>query len=373
MAESRIRFRCSACRKLIGIDSQHAGRRVKCPACGQALIVPQPSRKSPNEKSTVAKALPKKPSVPEPVSFWTRPMLIGLGSLVVLAGLMLIFGNLITRLFVVLVVLTALNGFWLGVSKVAAAIVGMLLAMLLAVPLGKLFEGLFAMVFGSSGLTNRMISIGICGLLLVMLISVLLSIPIKRAMKNRPTWRRYDKLLGTGLGLFEGALLGVLLIWAVLVLEPMAAANLARARDPDSELESSSTARVVVALARAMEESVLGRAAEVANPLKNMRVIRLFADAQTVLNDPLRREIFLNDPKMQRIEQRPSVRKALKLLSGRLPEVKMDDGLSSAEIRIILASPRFLEILDETDLLSELTPLADDIEQALNFAIEYHP
>ena len=300
-------------------------------------------------------------------------MLIGLGSLVVLAGLMLIFGNLITRLFVVLVVLTALNGFWLGVSKVAAAIVGMLLAMLLAVPLGKLFEGLFAMVFGSSGLTNRMISIGICGLLLVMLISVLLSIPIKRAMKNRPTWRRYDKLLGTGLGLFEGALLGVLLIWAVLVLEPMAAANLARARDPDSELESSSTARVVVALARAMEESVLGRAAEVANPLKNMRVIRLFADAQTVLNDPLRREIFLNDPKMQRIEQRPSVRKALKLLSGRLPEVKMDDGLSSAEIRIILASPRFLEILDETDLLSELTPLADDIEQALNFAIEYHP
>jgi hypothetical protein len=300
-------------------------------------------------------------------------MRITLAACLMLALLALAFGNLVTRLFTVLVLLTALNGYWLGATKSVASVGGMLIAMLLAVPLGTALEGIVGAIVGSGGLTNRMISIGAWAVIVTAVVTVILSLVVGRTLKKRQGWRRLDKLLGIGLGVLDGVILGVILLWVVFALEPMAAANLARARDGQHEVEPSSTAKAVVALASAAQKSTVGRAAEAANPLKNMRIIRLFADAQTVLNDPFRRELFLNDTRIQDMQRRPSVQKALELLSGGLPDVDLDDGLSSEELHVILASPEFLAVLDETGLLAELSPLAGEIEQALRFAIEYEP
>lgn len=35
-----IRFHCNNCQKKIGVPTQYAGRRVRCPSCQQAVRVP---------------------------------------------------------------------------------------------------------------------------------------------------------------------------------------------------------------------------------------------------------------------------------------------------------------------------------------------
>ena len=38
-----LRFRCSACAKLLGVSPRKAGREIQCPRCGTELIVPGPN------------------------------------------------------------------------------------------------------------------------------------------------------------------------------------------------------------------------------------------------------------------------------------------------------------------------------------------
>jgi hypothetical protein len=112
---------------------------------------------------------------------------------------------------------------------------------------------------------------------------------------------------------------------------------------------------------------------DASNPLKEMRVISLLRNAQSVLTDDARRDAFMNHPAMQEVRQRPAVQRALDLLAAELRLAERNDDLSDKDVMMLLRSPRVLEILDETKLLAELSPIAGQIEQALNAAVEPSP
>ena len=95
------------------------------------------------------------------VGFIASPMGVGLGVLVVIAVVALSLGDVVTGLFFLLVGLAALNGYWIGASRISAVFGGMFVAALIAVPLGKALEGVISAALGSTGLTNRMISIAV--------------------------------------------------------------------------------------------------------------------------------------------------------------------------------------------------------------------
>jgi hypothetical protein len=346
----------------IAVDRAVPGRRVKCPRCGQVLTVPQSFVRQPAGRPPAGRAAPSKPTAVATLAAWPRSYRIGIGVLLVVALLALIFGNLVTRLFVGLVVLSMLNGYWLGASNLAAGIAGTLAALLFAVPVGRALEGWSSMLFGSTGLVNRVVSIAVGGVILGVVVGLALSVPVRRAVKSSVVWRRFDKLLGTGLGLLEGALLGTVLIWAAVSVEPMAARALAEGSRPERGVQASPSAEWVVTIAKAARNSAVGRAASVVNPLKELRVIDLLERVQTVLNDPVARELFVNHPAIQRIRHRPSVERTLALLSAEPQIPKLEDGISHEEVRSLLTSPRFLAILDETGLLGDLSPIANDVE-----------
>jgi len=372
MAEPPIRFRCSACHKRIAANANLACRKIKCPTCGQVLTVPKPVLESPTggqpSPESPQDTTADKPAAPPAAPFWTPPVVVTLSTIALLAIVGLVFGNLATRIVVVLVVLTALNGLWMGASHVAAAMGGMLIAVLLAVPLGRWFEGLSGAVFGLSGLGNRMVSTALWAAIVTALVATGLSIPIRRLMKKRSAWQRHDRLVGVGLGVLEGGILGMLVLWVALTVEPLAAHDLAQAARPGGEVAASSSSSSVAAVAQATRQSFIGRIADALNPLREVRLFSLFGDAQAVLADPVALERFRSDPAIERLRHRPSVRRALELLSADPPIVDMDDGLDDHEIRALLASPRFLAMLDETNLLDELTPIAAELQQALQAA-----
>ena len=48
----------------------------------------------------------------------------------------------------------------------------------------------------------------------------------------------------------------------------------------------------------------------------------------------------------------------------------MPGHLSQHDLAVILGSPKLLEVLDQTDLTAELAPIADDLEEAVNRALD---
>ena len=374
------RFRCPACKTRIPTEGLRAGRLTKCPGCGKTWTVPRSAESAKSARKPPPAPAKKKPDTPtdkppkpkRPV-FWTPPFCIGIGVVGLLAVAMLPFGGFVTAAFLVIVGASVLNGRMLGAARVAAGVVGMLIAMLLAWPLGRALEGVFAAVCGTSGLINRMVSIGGSGVLVAALVGVGTSIPIRRYMKKRPDLQRYDRAIGTGLGTLEGVLFGVILIWGALAIEPLAARAIAQAADPEGRVKASPAARAVVAVARSARHSVVGRAAGVANPLKSMRVVTLLDDAQDVLSDPAKREALLNHPTFMALQERQSVKDTLERLAAEPGIVDLDDGIDEKEMRELIRNPRFLAILDETGLLSDMSALIDEAEAAISSVRDEQP
>ncbi len=307
-----------------------------------------------------------------PVGFFRSPAGVGLSALVVISVAAIIFGNLVTGLFFLFVALAMVNGYWIGGARIAALLGGLLVAALLAVPMGKAFEGLFSAVFDTTGITNRVISIAVCALVNVVVVTIILQVVIGRLQKLRPQWKPYDRLIGSGLGLLEGIVLGLLLIWTVLSLEPIATVSLAQTEMPDGSGASNPVSQKVVAMAQKTRDSVIGKIADAINPLDELRLITLFEKGLIVINEPGPREAFLNHPSIAGIKDGPSARQAMEMLAQD-PEISLileAGAISGDSLRAILNSPTILEILEETDLVAELLPLADEIEQAINEAFE---
>lgn len=425
-----IRFRCPKCQKQVGASDTHAGRRVKCPDCSTVIVVPtpgakkkapapaaeQPQRTAPApstaeqqqrqapaeptplgmdpdllsmvddmQASAPVKPLPNLAQKPTATPFklpkldgdwWLilknlPPELIGLAVIVFVSLLMLIFGNIVTKVFFLLVALAAVNGYLLGASKVASALAGLLIAAFLGVPLGKAFEGLIGGMLGTTGLTNRMISVVVVTVVLVAIIAIALQFVLRRFLAEKPEWQRYDRQAGLCIGLAEGLLLGLVMIWAVLSLDPVAQTSIAQA--DENNLPVNPVAKMVGTLAATARESTVGSIAQAVNPLAEMRLFALFQKGLIVLNDPAAREAFVNHAAMKNVLERPSIKQAVDLFS-RDPTIKQvleaKEGITSGGMRSILDSPTILVILDTTDVVRDLTPIADQIELAINEAFE---
>jgi hypothetical protein len=304
--------------------------------------------------------------------FLASPAGIGLCALVLLSAAALIFGDLVTGLFVVFIALAVVNGYWIGASRIAALLGGLLVAAVLTVPLGKAFEGVLGAVLNLTGLTSRLVSIALVAVINVLAVTVILQIVIGRLHKRKPEWRRHDRLVGAGLGLAEGALLGLLLIWSILSLEPIATSSLVMTDGPQRPGRSNLVSQRVAAIADVARRSAVGRFADATNPLTEIRLITLLEDSLIVMNDPAAQEAFVSHPAIDRIRQRPSVQRVMDMLTTDpqiAPILESGEEITSNDLRTILDSPTLLKILDETDLVAELSPLTGEIQQAIEEAL----
>ena len=375
MTADQIHFRCGKCGKTLVAPAADAGQDINCPCCGRKLHVPRVSQTGVKAATDTAATgtQPLAVKVKKPPSGHSTAGFFLLGLVLGLTLIAFIFGNLVTRMFVALVFITALNGYWMGAAKITATLLGMLLAVPLATPVGRMLEGLCTALFGSTGLMNRMIGVGVGAFVVILVVGTALTFPLKSWLKKHPGWRKADRLAGCLLGTLEGGMLGVFIIWAVLVIEPIAARHLAEVEASHGQIEANQGARWIARTAAAVRESAVGRAVRVANPLKEMRIFRFFDEAQTVLNDRQLRERFVNHPNMKAIAEMPALKKAQELLVANAEIVNIDDGLSDEELRTLLQDPRFLDILDETNLLAELGPIAYQIQEAFDAALGVTP
>jgi hypothetical protein len=300
--------------------------------------------------------------------------LIGLCLLGVITLASLLFGDLVTFLFFLFIAVVMINGYWIGAARIGALLGGLLAGALFGIPVGKALEGLCASVFHTSGTTNRILSIALCALVSVVLVTIALQILIGRLLKSRPQWMQYNRAVGSGLGLVEGVLLACLVIWSLLGLESIAAISLAQTGSSDGSGRPNPVSRMIVSMAQSTRGSAIGRLADTTNPLNEMRLLTLLADGMVVVNDPVAREAFINHPAIERIQENPSVQQALRMLKEdeALCDV-LENGSLGEKLKAILSSPTLPAVFDQTDIVAELSPLADEIELAIGEAKERAP
>ncbi len=131
---------------------------------------------------------------------------------------------------------------------------------------GKLFEGAIGGIFRTSGVLNRTISIAVVGLIIIVAGTIAISIAARRYLKARPQLARINSYAGAGLGLIEGTILGMAVLWTVLALEPIAQSQVAADAQPgyvvpDEAKPSNPVARQVISFAALVRDSSLGGAA----------------------------------------------------------------------------------------------------------------
>jgi uncharacterized protein (DUF983 family) len=56
-----IRFPCAGCDKVMNVADEHAGKKAKCPACGEVVVIPRKSILPEPTKGPPAKTAPSKP------------------------------------------------------------------------------------------------------------------------------------------------------------------------------------------------------------------------------------------------------------------------------------------------------------------------
>lgn len=316
------------------------------------------------------------PADTEPASAarWIRLGVVVAGA-VLLAGALLL-GGAVTRIFVAVVVLSTWQGLWRGAAEAMGVLVGSLLALLLAPPIGRGLEGMIGGLLGTTGLLARILSIGLVGFLIILGVAVVGGRAAKKLIEARPAIKRWNSVAGASLGLVEGLILAMSLLWMVLALEPIAASQVASAQrqlaadEDQATLAPNPMAERLVRIAEDVHVSSLGGLAETTNPIEGSRLLSIMQDFAAISRDPEAVRVFVNSDVMRQIAELPSIQRAKEMIEQdpQLGSLASAEGVSASTIRLILESPTLLRILDETRVVQDVTPLAGRLEEAVREA-----
>jgi hypothetical protein len=310
-------------------------------------------------------------------------------ALSVLAALLM--GGMVVKIAAIIVSACVLQGLWAGAARLVGVVAALLVAGPLALLLGRSLEGPLGALIGTSGLLARFASMAIVATVVVIAGAAVSRSLSRRILDRWPGLHAWDRYVGAALGLAEGCLVALMVLWAPLVLEPIARAQLLDGTHDPREAEWALTAEAsarprrhggpattppplatgIVALADRVHESSLGGIIERTNPVTGSTLLSLIADFAAVTRDPDAMAWLLRQPVMDRIEALPSVRDAVERLkddpdlSGYVGEQGQID---AAAILAFLESPEVLELMDRTTVVRDMMPLARELTEAIRQA-----
>jgi len=285
-------------------------------------------------------------------------------------------GGLTTRVVVTCVVVTTLAGAWRGALETAAFLFAMLIAAVLAFPIGGLIENPVGDALDLGGIAKRAAAVGVAALASLIVVSLVTSMVAKRLAKNSRLVATIDRPVGGTLGFIEGVFVSFLVLWGALAIQPVAnqrlvdnaAARTAGELPPEIDL-SERVAGIVVDLADDAAEHPIGAIAASANPMAEAEAIVLAEDYLLIVNDPEAMRAFQESDAMRRVREHPSVTRTVELLKED-PQVRavIERGLTRQGLYDLLNSDAVLDALNETNVLDEVRPLTADLREALEEA-----
>jgi hypothetical protein len=283
-------------------------------------------------------------------------------TLVVIAAAL---GGWVAGLVTVGIAVGMVAGLRRGGAEILGWLAGLVLAALLAPPMGRSIEGAFAGVLGTGGLLNRMVSIGACGVLIAVCVGAGAAAITSRWTRSRPELARWDAWAGAAFGLLYGVTLALIGLWIPLAAAPIAQAQL-RAQEEGGR-SAGPFARPLVRLSERIRASGVGGLAGATNPLPGTDLFALAADFAEVSRHPGAMEHFMSSDVMRRVNELASLRQAFDMVRAdpELTGMFEKQGVTVEGLVRALNSPTLLRVLDETTIAADLGPLGGEMAAAI--------
>jgi hypothetical protein len=208
----------------------------------------------------------------------------------------------------------------------------------------------------------------------------------RRVVRSRPEWFALNRYVGGGLGAVEGLLIALCVIWVPSAMRPVAAMRSAaeeQQRVYDAmeagtyalgqeapRAQKMSLADWLLARAKDVDDSVVGRAVDRANPMSSSQVLDVAEDYLAVLRDEDASRMLQNSDVWARMLALSSVAHARSVVEqdASLNAIFEAEGLNISTLRTLLDSPAVLKVMDATDIRAELEPLAPQLIEAIRQA-----
>jgi len=251
----------------------------------------------------------------------------------------------------------AFGGFRLGAIAILSSIGAIAAAIHYAPSIGCAQEFRFTEWFGTTGLLNRGLSIGVVGVAITLGITGVAAIIVGGLVRQRPVLDRVNRWTGFGIGLVEGLALCLFFLGGMLVIEPT---EQARAESPsDKEVVRPLLARAIATTTEQTRASRLGPVIEQYNPFVRFPSLNKVEEIQKsvqVLSDPREIDGLMNHPSMRQLRQRPEIRAVVEKLHDD-PEIRklFQSGrpMDRLTAMTLLSHPVVLELLDQPGFTEE--------------------
>ena len=323
------------------------GSKQEAYACAKAVIRRQRTSKMQDNATTKGHGI----TFPMRIAVW-----------VLLYGSAIYFatnGEYVVAMMLVATGIAARMGLHAGAVNIIAFLIAISAAISFAPTLGMMQESRFTLWFGTTGLANRFLCIGIIGLLISMLLFFCLTHLGGRLLRRHPRLLRCNQWFGLVFGAIEGASAVLFFLSALLILEPTE--RLRANQNASRGSRDSTVTTLILTTAEAIQKSRLGPVLSRYNPFERFPQINRVEQIRNGVDlaiDPRRTHAFMEHPSIKALQRRPEVRKAIYQLNQDRDVQQFLNSNQPFNFRIataLLNHPALMELIDEPGFLENAT------------------
>ena len=256
------------------------------------------------------------------------------------------------------------SGFKVGAVRTLAIVAGIIAAVWFSSQLSVDFqvEQKLTQLISTTGLTNRLLALGLVSLTIILATFLVVAFISGWNFKSRPGIGTFNRCMGFFMGGAEAGVGALVLLGGLFVVQPM----LSTASSEEAPVQHAITTSVATVIERT-ERSRVGPVVEKYNPFVKFPQLNCFAQVQktvAVLQDPEAVKRMINDPRINALQDDPSMQEAIGMLKSdkTIAEILESGGLNDQEkIMAVMNSPVVLHLMDQPGFIAEASKVIADM------------
>ncbi|MEM9588485.1 MAG: CvpA family protein [Planctomycetota bacterium] len=263
--------------------------------------------------------------------------------------------------------LGAFWGFWVGALRMVRSLAGFVLAVLFAPTLGFALDPYLAQVAGTMGMTNRLLSIAVAGVGIILALTLVTSIVSSALFRAAPTLERGNRWLGFAIGGGQAAVAGLLLFAGLTASAPMVKRAVATGGQQGLVGQFLTRAQSVDAM---VQESRLKPLVDQINPFAggSLAEVEGLQKKIAAARDPAKMRQILQHPAMVKLQNDPVIRDAANQLRSNQAVQEVLQGnepLTMGKVMTLMNSPEVMKLLDQPKFRERLQKATQDVMPAI--------
>ena len=264
----------------------------------------------------------------------------------------------------VIVAAGCFSGFKVGAVRTLAMIAGIAAAVWFTPQFAGDLEPKLTEWISTTGITNRLLSIGLIGISIVAVTVLVLGLISGTIFKRSSGLNSMNRWTGFLMGGAEAGVGLLVLLGGLIVVQPM----LPTSSDTEAPIQNAISTNVAT-LIEHTQRSHIGPVIEKYNPFVKYPQLNCFAEVQNtfaVLQDPVAVKKMIYDPRIKALQEDPSMREAIDMLKSDKTVnsiLKSGGPTDMGKVMEIMNSPVVLHLLDQPGFMAEASQVIAEMKQ----------